>query len=265
VARRRSVLGIVAVVVVLAAAAFAASRLLAPQPPSGDALTRLRAAGTVRIAVPDAAPQATSAGGAPAGFDVDVARAIATELRLGPTIVPVAPDAAPPDDADLSLGPAGADEGAVTTDVPYAWWPTLLAVPAGHASFTTDDLAGVRVCAPLESQAAAWAADWKMTVVEGAGDDACLAALAAGRADAMLTVALFPAQLAARALAQVVLPTDAAPPPEPRVVRIKGPAADTATLVAEVRHAVDALRAAGRLAGLSRADLGGQDITVAPR
>lgn len=261
ISRRR----VAAAVIVVAVAALAVYRLaLAPPQLSGDALTRLRTVGTVRIAVPDAAPQATASDGTRTGFDVDVATALAQELKLGVSIVPVAPGMPIPGDVGLSLGPAGDDQGAVTTDVPYAWWPTVLAVATGRAPITVDDLVGTRVCAPLESQAAAWADAWKMTVVEGDSDNACIDAMNAGRADALLTVGLFPSQLAGRGLTQVVLPKDVAPPPEPRVVRVSGPAADTATLVTAVQQAIDQLRTTGRLADLSRAGLGGQDITVQP-
>ena len=258
-------LRVAAVVAVVVVGAFAAFRLIAPSQPSGDALTRVRAVGTVRIGVPDAPPQATAPDGTRTGFDVSVAQAVAQELRLDPSIVPVAADTPVPADVSLSLGPAGADQGTVTTDVPYAWWPTVLAVPIGHPPLTIDTLLGTRVCAPLESQGAAWAAAFKMTVVEGADDNACIDALNAGRADAILTVGLFPAQLGSRHLVPVVLPKEAAPPPEPRVIRISGPAGDSATLVTAVQQAVDALRTSGRLADLSRADLGGEDVTVEPR
>ena len=238
--------------------------------PSLDLLARLRATGSIRIAVSSDVPQTVSVGGAYIGFDVDVADAIAQEFALTGHVTALAAGDFASADWDLALpgGMSAPLPGAVASD-PYAFWPTWLV--AGSASPVTDlaSLASARVCVVRGSIGAAWLvgkttgdgsrAPAGATAVEAASDDECVAALSEGRADAMVTSTLLADELEPRGL-HLVVPTPVVSEPWAAMVRTGD--ADTATLLEAVNRAIAKLRGSGRLEDLSMTSFGGQDVTV---
>ena len=256
------------IVVAVVAAVVALPGLVGSPSTDEDLLARLTSAGSVSIGVPDAPPQ-VAVGGVQVGFDIDVARALADEMRLEPHVSLVAPSRFADASWSLALGPAPlvASQVAVASQ-PYASTPAWVAVPAGSAVQSLAALGGERVCVVSGSsgagqlQAAVASRGVPpdgVTIVEGEDDDACVAAVGDGKANALVTSMLFDDELASRGLAP--LPNG----PlffEPRVVVLRGSAADTATALAAVNRAIDELRASGRLADLSRRSFGGRDLTV---
>ncbi|MFL5650163.1 MAG: substrate-binding periplasmic protein [Chloroflexota bacterium] len=236
----------------------------------GDVFPRLKDAGKVSVAVPDALPQTISSGGVHIGFDVDVAHELATALDLEPDVAVIPPVAFSNNAWDVGLGPAGlAVSPPVVVSEPYAYVPAWVAVRTGSAIRSLSDLAGRPICVAAGSSAAdrlgvladaAAGSPVAVTTIEAETDDECIAALADGRADALVTSALLADELEARGL--TALPGG----PlfyEPRVVQIRGSAQDTNTLLAAINRAIDGLRASGRLAELSRQSFGGRDLTEA--
>jgi ABC-type amino acid transport substrate-binding protein len=236
--------------------------------PSPDLLGRLRAAGTIRVAVSNGPPQTVSAGGAYIGFDVDVAEAIAGELGLEARVSAVAGNDFATTDWDLSLPGGGAAAAGGVTSEPYAYWPIWLA--AGSASPVTDlaSLGSARVCVVEGSTGAGWLAGETsgegvrapagVSVVTAASDDACVAAVTHGGADAMASATLLADELVSRGL-HLVAPTPVATEQWSTFVK---PGRDAATLLEAVDRMIANLRASGRLEDMSRSSFGGQDVTV---
>jgi ABC-type amino acid transport substrate-binding protein len=238
--------------------------------PSPDLLARLLASGSLKIAVSNGAPQTVAQGGAYIGFDVGVARAIAGQIGLQAEITPVAPDGFGSGGWDLALpGHAAATLGGVQASDPYAWWPVWLAAPEGSPVTDIASLGAARVCVVGGSAGASWLAGGMAgstfpppsaaLTVTTASDEACISAVMDGRADAMLTSTLLSSEVQARGLHLV------APSPvvvDPWSVVVRGPAGDSASALAAVNEALDALRTSGELADLSRSSFGGLDVTV---
>ena len=272
---RRSIPVTIAAALAIAVGGLLITQTIGPGPaaipsPSLDLLARLRASGSVTIAVSNGAPQTVSAGGAHIGFDIDVADAIAMELGLGGRVSALATEDFATTDWDLALpgGTRAGRSGGIASD-PYAYWPIWLAT--GSASPVTDlaSLASARVCIVRGSTGAAWLAG-EMTsdgphvpagasAVEAATDDDCVAAVTDGRADAMVTATLLADELEARGLSLVV-PTPAAS--EPWSVVVDAPVADSATLLDAVNRVIADLRVSGRLEDISRSSFGGEDVSV---
>jgi ABC-type amino acid transport substrate-binding protein len=237
--------------------------------PSPDLLARIRAAGTVEIAVRDSAPQTIVAGGSYIGFDIDVADAVVKEMGLAAETVAMPPGDVAARTWDLALpGHAARSLGGVVASTAYAYWPVSLAAPQGSPLTDLASLATARVCTVQGSAGYDWlagdtvgaatAAPAGVTVVQARSDEECVTAVADGRAEALLTTTLLPDELGARGLRLVV------PDPvvrDPWTVVVRGPASDVADLLAAVDGAIASLRESGRLADLSRASFGGLDLT----
>lgn len=253
------------VVIAVVAAAVALPGIVGSPAPSGDVLDALHAAGAIRMLVPEGPPQTVTAGGVRIGFDVDVARALAEELSLEPEVMPVEVDPDLPASAwDVSVGMR--DLGAIGESRPYAYWPAWLATDVDSGLTTLDAVAGHPICIVGSSAAEGWLrvipprapAPSGPVVVRAQSDDACIAALADGRAEALVTSMLFEDELASRGLVAVGTEPVAW---EPRVVRISANGEDAARLLVAIDEAIDDLRASGRLADLSRQSFGGRDLT----
>jgi ABC-type amino acid transport substrate-binding protein len=227
--------------------------------PSLDLLGRLRESGSIRIAVSNGPPQTVSAGGAYIGFDVDVAEAIAGELGLKADVSAVADVADTESDLMLPSGTGRAPTGAEASE-PYAYWPIWLA--AGPESSVTGlaGLASARVCVVERSTGAAWLAGQATaaSVLERASDDACVAAVIDGSADAMVSANLLADELVSRGL-RLVLTTPVA---EEVWTAVVAPGGDSTTLLDAVDRAIVRLRASGQLEDISRSSFGGEDVTV---
>jgi ABC-type amino acid transport substrate-binding protein len=241
--------------------------------PSPDLLARIIDAGSVEIVVSDGAPQTVSQGGAYIGFDVDIAKAVAEQLGLHANVTFVAPDGFGSGGWDLALpGHSAATLGGVRASDPYSWWPVWLAAPEGSPVTDLASLGAGRVCVVGGSAGASWLAGGTAnssnpapspasTVTTGS-DEACVAAVMDGRADAMLTATLISDEIQARGLRLV----DSSPVVvDPWSVVVRDPAADSASLLARVNGAIDALRGSGKLSDLSRSSFGGLDVTVQQR
>jgi ABC-type amino acid transport substrate-binding protein len=272
---RRSFPMTIAASLTLAIGLLLASQIMPAGPaatpePSPDLLARIMAAGSVDIAVSNAAPQTVSQGGAYIGFDVDVARAVAEQLGLRANVTFVAPDGYGSGGWDLALpGHAAATLGGAQASNPYAWWPVWLAAPEGSPVTDLASLGAARVCVVGGSAGASWLAGGTASSTNPApsaastvtteSDEACIAAVSDGRADAMLTSTLLSSEVQAHGL-HLVDPSPVVVDPWSVVVR--DPAADSASLLAAVNEALDALRSSGQLADLSRSSFGGLDVTV---
>jgi ABC-type amino acid transport substrate-binding protein len=237
--------------------------------PTPDLLGRLMAAGSAEIAVTNTAPQTVSQGGAYIGFDVDVAKAIAEQLGLQATVTVVAPGSLGSGTWELALPGHGGQRLGGSVSQPYAYWPVWLAAPDGSRVTDLASLATARVCVVAGSAGADWLAGSAdgatatappgATAVTMASDDACVAAVGAGRVDALVTESLLTNELQARGLHLVVATPVVS---DPWAVVVRGSAADAASLLAAVNDAIAALHRSGRLADLSRSSFGGQDIAV---
>ena len=270
-----------AIVVLVGAGVWLGSSRVQPDtagsPPPVDALGRVLSSGTLRVEVTSGPPQTTSSGGAYIGFDVDVARAIADRLgvRADVAALPAAELGAKPDAWDVAFsGGVAAGPSAVT--VPYYAWPSWLAVAAGSSITGPEGLAGSRVCAVTDSAGAGWLAGRPADTVSGdvppsdvvvvgaASDDACAAAVAEGRADALVTAALLDDELGSRGLRALTVSPSLVDTRSIIIGTAAGPG-DSASLAEAVEQAVVDLREAGRLTELSRGAFGGRDVTEGVR
>jgi ABC-type amino acid transport substrate-binding protein len=249
--------------------------VIAPDRPA-DRLDEVRAAGTVRIAVRPDRPQAVAADGTVDGFDVDVAREIGRSLGVAVQIVrlPSADLLAGRDRWDVAL--ASVDEGSVDAGAfvltdPYYTWRRVLVVPAGSRAASVDDVRGQPICAVSGDAGQAWlvgASDGSRptgtaappipsSLILGASDDECLAALASGEVAATVTATLTPEEVVSRG----VFRTIDGPPAEPFAALVTRAGSDPTTLVAGVDRAFTEMRRDGTLARLSIARFG-SDLTL---
>ena len=133
-----------------------------PPPAPTDLLTQVREAGQLRVAIRPDFPQATT--DKLAGFDVDVAAALATRLGVRLEIVVV-------DAADMGTSAATGDwdlampssslvstSPSFTPTEAYYAFPSFLVVSDGSAAQTPADLAGTRMCVVRGSAGEAWIA-----------------------------------------------------------------------------------------------------------
>ena len=134
------------------AAAVVGARLVQPNQP--DLRTRVLGAGVLRVAVRADAPQAVIPSEGLSGFDVDVARELASRLGVDLDIVTVTADEArtgsarPAWDITIASLPAAAlDPDALAAGPAYYAWPRYVLVPAGSQLASMDDLVGQPVCA----------------------------------------------------------------------------------------------------------------------
>ena len=264
-----------AVVVLIGAAAwFAALRVqpdVAASPPP-DALARLLAGGSMRVAVTDGPPQTISSGSAYIGFDIDVARAVADELGLRADVAAVSSSELDSQGSarwDIAMAQLAPGDGAPV--VPYYAWPSWLAVPIDSSATSVEGLTSARVCAVVGSAGQAWLAGQRadavetveappgVTLLEAATEEECVAAVNEGRADALITAALLDDELETRGLR--TLTASPALVETRSIVIVDGGAHDTTSLVAAVERAIADLRLRGRLGEISRATFGGRDLT----
>jgi ABC-type amino acid transport substrate-binding protein len=233
-------------------------------------LDAIRADGALRVAIRPDTPQVTA--GSLAGFDVDVAQAIADRLGVALEAV-VLPAAAMQQGGDWVLAmPSRAvtGDGVIRTSAYYRW-PVLVLARLDASPGTLGELASTGVCVAEGTAAEAWArgaavADgldtvrmppaW--TVLVAADERTCLDELRAGRVDAAITARTLPGDLATTADLEVV-GGPVAFEPAPVIVADSRGAGD---LKAAVEAALDEMRRDGTLAALSRKWFGGEDLTA---
>jgi ABC-type amino acid transport substrate-binding protein len=276
-ARRRPPWRLLLVAALLLIGLAAAVAFVGSQPARDDLLTRLRASGVVRVAVRPDFPQSPAAG--LAGFDVDVAHALASHLALSDEVRPVdLPAMAEQGQVgwDLAMPSVALTEQqmlAFVTSRPYYYWSVYLLVPAGDPAAAPEDLSGRRICVTAGSSGEAWLQGRLPSTVTGApappsgvglrtetADRACFDALVAGEVDAMVTSTMSAADLATRSSARAV---GDGLYQEPRVVVAVRDGPDPSRLMTMVDSALDEMSADGTLTDLSRNRFGGRDLTVA--
>jgi ABC-type amino acid transport substrate-binding protein len=177
----------------------------ASSPPApSDLLERVSADGVVHIAVSNAAPQTQTSGNAYLGFDVDVAKGVASWLGVRPDI-----QFAPPE--EILLGNGGWELSFPSHALPdglsgvlvgprYYTWPAWLVVQAASSIDSIAALDGAAICVVEGSSGAGWltgtsATDTTLvtsppvgaTIIQRASDQACIAAVATGDAEASVT------------------------------------------------------------------------------
>jgi polar amino acid transport system substrate-binding protein len=241
-----------------------------------DLLQRVRAAGIVRVAVPAGPPQ-VAIGDAYDGFDVEVAHEIARRLGVRVEIVMVDRDRLALGGWDVAVGLPIETAGPIASysfTGPYAYWPAIVVVLRESKLRSVSDLAGSPICIPYGSPAESWLAgsldvDSPTSPLEAPHPGSiykwpfwyCENLLRHPAVDAIVSDRLTPDQLASkqglRRLGEPVFT-------EPIGIAVPGDGASAQSLVAELDQTLNAMRADGALAGLSRRTLSGADITQTP-
>ena len=276
VAPRYGLATLVAAAVVLLVATIVIRPLVVAGPGSStppDLLGRLRAEGTLRIAVTGDPPQTTAAGGAVIGFDVDVARELAKSLGLDSEIsVVTAADIldGTGGDWDIGLPSRGPPVGpGVAAGPAYYAWPSWLVSDASSA-ITTADLEGAKICAVSGTAGLAWlrgeaASEGAriepptgVTAIERGNDAACVEAIRTGQAAAAVTAQLLDDELAGQGLRAVV---EDPVVQEGRVIVVRGSGSDVESLLAALDEATRDAPTSRALSDASRRAFGGRDLT----
>jgi ABC-type amino acid transport substrate-binding protein len=232
-------------------------------PPTDDLLARMRATGTLRVAVSRGHPQVVAFGGVVAGFDVELVGALASRLGLSPETRPYTPGggAGGGDDVDLvipaGMTPAWREAGWSLVEPAYHW-PRWLLVRSDGLIAEPSALSGERVGVSAGHDPVALPDGAVPVSVET--DQGCLGQLEAGRLAACLTTTLGPSDIAARPAVRVL--------GEPVVIEPRGPmvrrSSDSVRLEAVLHDALTGMRQDGALADLSRRFLGA-DLTEPPK
>jgi ABC-type amino acid transport substrate-binding protein len=210
------------------------------------------------------------------GFDTDVANELAARIGVSSQVVVVA-------EREMARGGGGqwdvalpsvptwtVDGSRFVISEPYYYWPHLVVVGDDSPIAALADLANVKVCTVAGDGGEAWLSGGESgafgtapptSLITLPDDDACLAALATGQVDALVTAHLSSADIAVRSGIHSI----GGPPPEPRaliVERMSAGSADATDLVAAINSAIDAARADGTLTRFSQSRFGGSDLTT---
>jgi ABC-type amino acid transport substrate-binding protein len=258
--------------------AFVADRI--PERPT--LLDDIRARDALRVAVRPDTPQTRApggaVGGAVSGYDIDVARAIGAQLGLRVEIV-VTPieDMLGDDDWDVAMPSSLVEEQLSDTFVlttPYYHWPLYVVVPSSSAVEQISDLDGSTVCAVEGSPGESWLsgpvggasllnvvapAPTNVTVQAASNDGACLASVAAGESDALVTEAWTEGDIGARPEYRVV--SGSAVAYEPRSMLARSDGLDPTSLVDTLNQTLAQLRSDGTLRELALSRFGGHDLS----
>lgn len=241
---------------------------------SPDLLGRLRAQGTVRIAVTGDPPQTTAAGGAVIGFDVDVARELAKSLGLDGEVSVVAGTdilSGRVGGWDIGLPSRGSLVGSgVTAGPAYYAWPSWLVTNATSAITTPAELDGATICVVSGTAGQQWLRGESASqdtgfqpppgvlALERANDAECVEALRSGQAAAAVTAQLLDDELAGRGLRALV--EDPAVQ-ERRVIVVRGSGPDVTTLITVLEETLRDTPTSRALSDASRRAFGGRDLT----
>ena len=241
---------------------------------SPDLLGRLRAEGTIRMAVTGDAPQTTTAGGAVIGFDVDVARELARSLGLDGEITVVASTDildGRVGDWDIGLPSRRPLVGSgVTAGPAYYLWPSWLVTDATAAMTTAAELDGATICAVSGTAGLEWLRG--ETASEGAGvepptgavilerpnDSECVQVLRSGQAAAAITAQSLDDEFAGQGLRVLV---EDPVVQERRVIVLRGSGADVATLLVALEETLRDPSTSRALSDASQRAFGGRDLT----
>jgi hypothetical protein len=246
------------------------------QSSAGGLLARVKAAGTLQIAVRSEDASARDTDAARVGFDDDVARELGRWLgfRVRLVHVPLETILAGAGEWDLALPSRaiGPGSGFAFSD-PYYRWPVRIVVPVTSTARSINDLAGGALCVVAGSTADAW--------VDGTFDGATagphlappalgpihrlttevgwLAELDDGRSAAAIPAALSGTDLAARS---TVRPLGDPIFVELRTVVARRGGPDPISLLVEVDRSLSLMAADGSLARFSQDRFGGLDLST---
>jgi L-cystine transport system substrate-binding protein len=276
---RRGPLNLLLVAALLAAGAISvaavAGGLLNRQPERQPSLlSEIREMGRVRVAIRPDHPQFSVPGQPAAGFDADVARALADHLGLRSDLVVIDVSAILSGGADQqwdvalpSVASWQIDSSRFLVSSPYYRWPHRLVVADTSAATGPADLANEPVCAVAGDAGEAWlrgqsggvvASPITTRIVTRASDDDCLAALAAGDVAAVVTARLSDADLKVRSGIRVIGGAD----PEPRAMVVRVAQAGGPEVISAIEEALSQMRADGTLRRLSQNRFGGADLSA---
>jgi ABC-type amino acid transport substrate-binding protein len=239
-----------------------------------DLLGRLRAEGSVRIAVTGEHPQTTAAGEAVIGFDVDVARQLARSLGLDSEVSVVAASDildGTGGDWDLGLPSRGPAVGSgVTAGPAYYAWPSWLVTDAASPIATQDELDGATICGVTGSAGVDWLRGEAATpdariepptgaiALERATDAECAEAIRSGQAAAAVTAQLLDDELAGQGLRALI---EDPVVQERRVIVVRGSGSDVTTLLTSLDQSLRDGPTSRALSDASRRTFGGRDLT----
>ncbi len=276
-------LALVAAIVTLVAGAVANAAVIGSlvdrvvHPPS--LLDTIRREGGVSIAIRPDGPQVLAPGGRLAGFDVDVARAVAARLGVSADLLPLDVTEILGGEGGWQVGlPSGqvpsGDASRFLATAPYYRWPSYVVTRAGAGAPTSvAALDGGTVCVVAGTAGRSWLdgvteASGRVTLVPAptaavrvlADDQACVADVLGGRSDALVTAAMLPTDVATNP--RLALIGDGPVAGEDRVMLVPANVPGAAMLRDELDRILDGLRTDGTLADLARSRFGGDDVPV---
>jgi cystine transport system substrate-binding protein len=225
----------------------------------------IQSSGSIRVAIRPDSPQVASSNGVLSGFDIDVAEVLGQRLGVGieRAVQPVEVTLAPGDPEWQLAFPSRAlsvdEAGRYVATKPYYRWPVYVVVRRSEAG--GFDLAGAALCVVTGSPGEVWARSESGagSVAAASDDDACLAEVRDGRADAMATRDLLAIDL--RGDSELAVLGEGAVTDEPRAVLIPAGLHGSEALAAVIDAELAEMRADGTLAELSKRRFGGEDLT----
>lgn len=239
-----------------------------------ELLGKIRADGTVRIAVTGEHPQTTAAGGAVIGFDVDVARQIARSLGLESEVSVVAATdilEGTGGDWDIGLPSRGPPVGSgVTAGPAYYAWPSWLVTDANSGIATPAELDGATICGVSGTAGLDWlrgesaSEDARIepptgvTALERTNDADCVEAVLSGQAAAAVTAQLLDDELAGEGLRALI---EDPVLQERRVIVARGSGSDVETMLTALDQTLRDAPTSRALSDASRRAFGGRDLT----
>jgi ABC-type amino acid transport substrate-binding protein len=257
----------------LATAAVAGSLLNRSIHQNASLLDQVEATGRIRIAIRPDHPQFKVPGQTAAGFDADVARALADHLGVRGDIVlidaPAILSGQEDERWDIALPSVASwqiDTSRFFLSQPYYRWVHRLVVAETSTVASAADLANAPVCAVAGDDGEAWlrgryagAAGSAVTtqVVSRASDEDCFAALASGQVMAAVTARLSDADLQVRSGIRVI----DGPDPEPRAVVVRRVEYGAEDMVSAIDAALGQMRNDATLTRLSQNRFGGADLS----
>jgi putative S-methylcysteine transport system substrate-binding protein len=244
--------------------------------PRQDALAEIEALGRIRVAIRPDHPQVSTLGQPAAGFDIDVAEALAEQMQVRAEVVLVPAGAiltaTGEQEWDVALPSVATwriDAARFLVSSPYYEWSRRLVVLDSSTATSRSDVLGSPICAVAGDDGEAWlrgesgatvSPPVTADIVAAADDQACLELLAAGDVAALVTARLSDADLQIRADIRVI----GGPEPEARAVIVPsdGGSGDPTALFDAIDAALVAMREDGTLTRLSHNRFGGIDLTT---
>jgi len=258
---------------VVGTASIAGSLLERAIHPPTPLLSEILQTGRIRVAIRPDHPQFRVPGQPAAGFDADVAAAIAAHLGVRSETVLVDASAilsgAADDQWEMGLPSVALwqiDDAHFLLSSPYYRWPHRLVVAETSAATSLADLGNEPICAVGGDAGELWlrgryggvaATPITADVVTKTDDEECLSALSAGEVAAVVTAHLSDADVQVRSGLNVI----GGPEPEPRGVIVQRGRFGAAGLMSAIEDALSVMRTDGSLTRLSQNRFGGADLS----